>query len=96
MGWGETLRLTRILRADPSSMLAAALEGWDHPVPRTDAILMDLWDLTYKAAGAKRPEPYPRPWKQVHTERRGNAAGRTPDEVKAILRTQFGQPEAPV
>jgi hypothetical protein len=31
----------------------------------------------------------------VSSVHRGNAAGRTPDEVKAILREHFGQPTKP-
>lgn len=97
MGWGEAVRAVRTLRADPSSMLAAAVEGWDHPLSRVEAILMNHYDLTFKATGAKNPTPYPRPFATDKAKsRRGNAAGRTPEQVKAILRGQFGQPEAPV
>lgn len=63
MSWGEALRLTKILRADPSSMLAAVGEGWEYPVSRTDLILMDQYDLTYAATGAKNRKPYRRPFK---------------------------------
>ena len=66
-------------------------------MPRLEALLADLWDLTYKATGAKKPVTYPRPWPApVTTRQKGNAAGRTPDEVKALLRDHFGQPQAPV
>lgn len=81
----------RVIRADPSSALAAAVEGWDHPVSREAAVLMDLWDLTAAATGTRRPPRYERPWKAaLETERHGNAAGRTPEEVKALLRERFG------
>lgn len=97
MGWGEAVRQVQILRADPSSMLAAAVEGWDYPLGRVEAILMNLYDLTFKATGAKNPTPYPRPFATDKAKtRRGNATGRSPEEIKAILRGQFGQPEAPV
>lgn len=97
MGWGEAVRLAGILRADPSSMLAASMEGWKYPVTREAIALARLYDLEYAKTGAKRREPYPMPWNEdgVKTSR-GNAAGRTPEQVKAILRTQFGQPEAPI
>lgn len=95
MEYDEAWRLVQILRADPSSMLTSAMEGWAHPVSREALIMMDQYDLTHKAAGAKNPPRYPRPFKVDDREKvsRGNAAGRTPDQVKAILRTQFGQPE---
>lgn len=97
MHWGEAVRLTGILRADPSSMLAASMEGWAYPVSREAIALARLYDLEYAKTGAKKREPYPMPWsEQGQKVSRGDAAGRTPDEVKAILRTQFGQPEAPI
>lgn len=96
MSLAEAARHVERFRADPSSALASETEGWEYPVSRTEALLMDLWDVaaphTYK-----KPKPYPRPWKtKGETRRRGDAAGRTPDEVKALLREHFGQPEAPV
>lgn len=88
MAWGEAIRLIRIIRSDPSSMLTAAVEGWTHPVSREAAIAMDQYDLTYAATGAKKPHRYPRPFKTDDRERRklGNAAGRSNDETRAILR----------
>jgi hypothetical protein len=97
MSWGEAVRLAGILRADPSSMLAASMEGWKYPVSREAIALARLYDLEYAKTGAKKRQPYPMPWTEKGEQtRHGNAAGRTPDEIKAILRTQFGQPEAPV
>lgn len=88
MDWGEAIRLIRILRADPSSMLAAAIEGWEYPLPRTDAILMDQYDLTRAAAGDKKWKGYTRPFKQDDSQRQrhGDAAGRPAVEVVALLR----------
>ena len=87
VGWGEAVRLIRTLRADPSSGLAASFEGWDHPISREALILMDLFDLEMAVnAGKKRPQPYPRPWKQKRdVQRFGNTAGRSRAEVVAIL-----------
>jgi hypothetical protein len=97
MDWGEAVRLAGILRADPSSMLAAAMEGWGYPLSRETAAILDLFDLEHAKANKKAKPHKGRPWAdQPTTEQRGDAAGRTPEEVKAILRTQFGQPEAPV
>lgn len=94
----ELARLVYLIRSDPSSALAAAIEGWDHPVSREAAILMDLWDLTAIATGTKKPPRYERPWATPReTSRHGNAAGRTPEEVMEVLRkAREGTLEAPV
>jgi hypothetical protein len=92
-------RLVMIMRRDPSSAITAALEGWEHPVSREALILMDLFDLEAVInSGTRKPKPHNgRPWKVVaETKQCGNAGGRTPEQVKAMLREQFGQPEAPV
>lgn len=88
----ELARLVDILMADPSSMVAAAIEGWTHPISREAAVLMDLFDLNAAAhSGKKKPAPYPgRPWaskSDVKRERRGNAADRSPAEIRDILNT---------
>lgn len=86
MGWDTAARQVRILRSDPSSMLAAAMEGWDHPVSRLEALLMDLWDLTAAATGTKKPPKYPRQWVKTGTsESWGNVAGRTRSEIDDLL-----------
>lgn len=96
MTWGEALRMVQTLRADPSSALAAACEGWDHPVSREVAVLMDLWDLEAAKSGAKRPPKYPRVWKASggggENTHYGDVAGRTREEVLALL----GRAEPPV
>lgn len=87
IGWDEALDLIRVLRSDPSSMLAAAIEEWAYPLSRTDAILADMWDLSYAKAGAKKRETYPRPFKQKHdtTQRFGKTEGRSREEIVKIL-----------
>lgn len=93
--WGKSIRMVKILRADPSSALAAAIEGWDHPISREALILMDIFDLDHAINSKKTPKPHSgRPWKQddERRERRGNAAGRTREQVVAILR-RFGHGE---
>ena len=80
-------------------MLAAAIEGWKYPMPREAAILADLYDLEYAKTGVKNRERYPRPYEvnDSETTRHGRTGGRTPEQVKELLRTAFGQPEgAPV
>lgn len=89
IGWDEALDLVRILRSDPSSMLAAAIEGWGQPHSHTDLILMRQYELTQAAAGAKKTSPYPTaPWANGNksTQRFGKTDGRSRDEVVAILR----------
>lgn len=97
MPWGEALRLAGLLRRDPSSWVAAAIEGWEYPVSREVTAILDLFDLEHAKANKKAKPHGGRPWlNKTPTQRHGNAAGRTPEQVKAILRSQFGQPEAPV
>lgn len=80
----------RVIRSDPSSAIAAAVEGWDRPVSRLELLIMDLWDLTAAAAaGGKKAPTYPRdPWKVKTGEvtRRGDNGGRTSDQVLELLR----------
>ena len=69
-------------------MLAAAVEEWEYPLSRTDAILADMWDLSYAKAGTKKRERYPRPFKSkaTTTQSWGNTGGRSREEIVAILR----------
>lgn len=86
MGWGEALRLVRILRSDPSSQIATAVEEWKYPLSREAAIFADLYDLEYAKTGAKGRKPYPRPFDtKGSTQTWGNAGGRSVDEVLSIL-----------
>lgn len=94
MGWREAWLLLIALRSDPSSHISAALEGWENPISREALILMDLFDLDHAvAAGKGKPKPHPgRPFSMTtNTTRKGNAAGRSEAEVKAIL-SNFGHP----
>lgn len=96
MSLAEAARHVERFRSDPSSALAAEVEGWDHPVSRLEVLVMDLWDLTAASGGSRTPPRYPRPWRSVDTRRHGDAAGRSPEEVKALLRERFGRREGPV
>lgn len=81
-------RLIVILRSDPSSAIAAALEGWDYPITREALLLADLYDLevAVNTPKGKRPEPHPiRPFKSKSTKRMGNVGGRSREEVEALL-----------
>lgn len=79
--------MLKILRADPSSAFAAALEGWEHPISREALVLMDLFDLEHAVNSKTRPKPHGmRPMKAKATgERIGNNGGRSRAEVVAIL-----------
>lgn len=87
MSWGEALRLFRVLATDPSSCIAAALRGWQHPVSREALALFDLFDLEHKKA-VKRPTPYPRPW--VANERKSRGRGVSREELATILAAARG------
>jgi hypothetical protein len=100
MGWDEAARLTEILRADPSSALASALEGWEFPISREALAIYDLFDATVMlSSDPKGPRPKPhggRPFKPPRTERQyGDATGLDPAEVKARLAAAAGR-QAPV
>lgn len=85
MEWGEALRLAQILRGDPSSYVGAALEGWDFPIERTTAAVLDLFDLQL-AKASKKPKAHPgRPWKPDNRRRFGDRKGRSREEVREVL-----------
>ncbi|MGH6978296.1 MAG: hypothetical protein ACRED4_03235 [Brevundimonas sp.] len=89
MEWGEAIRQVQILRSDPGTMTAAAIEGWDYPFPRELAATADLFDLEYAKTGSKNRKPYQRPFKVGggEVQKFGNTGGRTQAEVHAILRS---------
>lgn len=84
MRWGEAYRLAHVLARDPSSAIAAAVAGWDHPFSREALLLADLYDLQHAAKARKRPRPYPRPWGDKERTKRGT--GRySITQLKAVL-----------
>lgn len=91
MGWDEAARQVRILRADPSSALAANAEGWKFPISREALAIYDLFDVTVMAnSDPKKGKPKPhggRPFEmaQRNVERYGDTGGRSRAEVVAIL-----------
>lgn len=96
MSFGEAWRLVRILLGDPSSQVAAAAMRWEHPWSREAAVLADLFDLTV-AANTRKParDTYPRPWPVTGADARrlGDAAGRTPEQIRAELARRRGGPD---
>lgn len=86
MPWGEAVRLTGLLTADPSSTVAAAIHEWETPVSREWLLLADTFDrLTILNVDSKsKPKPYPRPFPDPNTRRRGRTT-RSRAEVVLIL-----------
>ena len=91
MGWAEVVRLTGILRKDPSSAIAASMEGWKYPISREALLFADLYDLTVAANtdSKRRPKPHPgRPFDvdgSRDVKKYGSTGGRTQAEVVALL-----------
>ena len=93
MTFGEACRLVAELAQEPDSHTAAALGGWSHPWSWEAAAVADLWDLTAGIHTAKGAHPtMPRPWPTTTSgTRKGNAGGRTPDEIRAELARMSGR-----
>ena len=91
MDYGEAMRLVGILVHDPSSQIAAAVNGWDFPITRETLAVLDLYDLEgIKAAGSKWKPHDGRPFSATPDRtvtRKGDAGGRSAEEVRAILRS---------
>lgn len=85
MTWGEAGRLVDLLLADPSSRLAAAVEGWTRPASEESLVLMQVVDVL-SAAHLKNPKPWPRPWPRSSSRRHLPSAELTQDEIVAALR----------
>jgi hypothetical protein len=93
MGWAEAWRLVQALVVDPSSHVAAAVNGWDFPTTREALTLADLYDA-YASATFKKPKRYPRPWADKDVKRIGKTS--LPQaQVRAILASRAPQPPSP-
>lgn len=96
VAWGEAIRLVQILRVDPSSQIAAAIEGWDNPLSREGWMLADLIDVQGASKAGKKWKTYPRPIKpKVESKHRGNLvdpeSGRTRTRAEVIeILSRFG------
>lgn len=97
MSWAESWRLLHILLQDPTSHVGAAVAGYAYPFSREAAILADLYDLTTRVNSdpkkGKKPEPYPRPWKDETGKKHSGKTDLSPEEARHVLATQFGKPE---
>jgi hypothetical protein len=83
MSWGEAVHLLSALARDPSSHVAAAIAGWQHPLSREALVLADLLDLTAAAHSSKKPKPYPRPWSAERKPPRKQVL--TQEQIRAVL-----------
>ncbi len=83
MSFREAWNLIVELLKDPSSRLFASVAKWEYPMSRTDFILADLHDR-FTQVHFKKPQPYPRPFKDIDIER---SAKPTVDqsEIRAAL-----------
>jgi hypothetical protein len=70
MSYGEAVRLSGVLAADPSSHLAASLAGWKAPRSFEWLVLADLFDA-FCRANYERPTAYPRPFRDSDETHRG-------------------------
>lgn len=95
LSWGESIRLIRLLASDPANWLTAQMQGWDHPWSRETMLLADIFDLTYRAAGVKKPKPYPRPWPERRDTRQLRPAPEvTQADIFAVLARAGHEPPA--
>ena len=84
--YGEAFRLAHVLSRDPSSAVAASVQGWQYPLSRDAMTLADLFDLQHQSKSKRKPKAYPRPW--ADSGRR--VIGRTKlsrDQLDTILHT---------
>lgn len=72
------------------------MEGWDFPVDRTTLAVLDVFDLTVMAnSDSKKGRPAPhngRPFQidRADVKKYGDAAGRTPEQIRRILNERMG------
>ncbi|WP_159083901.1 hypothetical protein [Nocardioides terrigena] len=80
------MRHARTLRLDPSSQLAASIEGWDYPLERLGWMIADLLDVQGSSKAGKKWKSYPRPIKPKSASQHwGDTGGRTRSQVVEIL-----------
>jgi hypothetical protein len=83
MSYGEAVRLTGELAADPSSHVACALMGWEGSRSVEWLLLADLYDA-FGAASFKSPKLYPRPFRDP-SQRHFGKTDMTRAQVIAVL-----------
>jgi hypothetical protein len=93
--WHEAWLLTEQLLTDPTSHLAAALAGWDHPATREALALADVFDLLVAVNTDKRrrsrAERYPRPF-PLGERARSTKPQVSQTEVRAALEARGHRP----
>lgn len=87
--------LMQELMADPTSHLAAAVAGWDHPMSREALIMADLWDLNVAVNTDRkkrgRAKTYPRPFKRKGASTRSAKPTVNQAAIDAALRARGHQ-----
>lgn len=67
----EAARQVRWLATDPGTALVASLNGWEHPISRTEIVLADLFDVVHDALTEGKVDPHsirpttPRPVREI-------------------------------
>lgn len=87
MSWAESVLLAQVLLRDPSSYLAAAVEGWEYPATLEVLTAADTFDALVALLSDKKNKPYPRPF-----DRKKKTFGKKPrpsqDDIRAALRAR--------
>jgi hypothetical protein len=80
--WAEVVSLVSVLMSDPTSWLQTAKNSWQHPISYEWTIAAATYDLLAQVNSKKKPKPWPRPWGEPNTVRKGRNARR---DARAIL-----------
>lgn len=92
MPWDEAWRLFTVLASDPSSHVAAAVAGWEHPTSWADLTLRDLVDVQIESKTKTKQKPYRRPWDKANKKVSPTFGGTTPMTIadfEALKASQF-------
>ena len=69
--WDEVVYLVAVLLRDPTSWLQTSVNKWDHPITYDWAAQVATYDLLAQVHSKRKPKPYPRPWKNANSTRKG-------------------------
>lgn len=80
--WSEVISLVAVLLRDPTSWLQTAKNEWQHPISYDWTISAATYDLLAQVNSKRKPKPWPRPWGDSGTVRKGTKVRR---DARAIL-----------
>ena len=80
--WDEVVSLVAVLLRDPTSWLQTAKNDWQHPISYDWTIAAATYDLLAQVNSKRKPKPWPRPWGDSGTVRKGTKVRR---DARAIL-----------